>query len=50
MIFDLLLVYYDMIFFVVLLRHFIFMQAIWIGKTDSISQKYQIMVVSMLKN
>ena len=41
---------YDEVLFVVLLRRFICVGAIETGKTDLISQRYQMMVVSMLKN
>ena len=40
---------YDMVFFVVLLE-FVYVGEIQTGKEDLISQIYQIMVVSMLKN
>ena len=50
MIFDLLLTCYDIIFFIVLLRRFIFMEAIHIDKTDLINQRYQNMIVNILKN
>ena len=49
MAFGLLSIYY-VVLFVVLLQCFIFMGAIQIGKTDSISQRYYIIVVSMLNN
>ena len=48
--FDLLFICYVVVFFVILLRRFIFMEAIQIGKTDSISRIYQIMVVNILNN
>ena len=41
---------YDVVFFVILLRRFISMGAIQTGKADSISQRYQIIVISMLNN
>ena len=40
---------YDVVLFVILLRCFICMRAIQIGKTNLIN-RYQIIVVSMLKN
>ena len=46
----LLLACYDLVLFIVLLRRFICVRVIQIGKTDLISQKYQIMIVSRLKN
>ena len=39
-----------MVLFVILLQRFIYVGAIQTGKVDLISRKYQIMVVSMLKN
>ena len=48
--FDLLFICYVVVFFVILLQHFIFVEAIQIGKADSISRIYQIMVVSILNN
>ena len=48
--FDLLFICYVVVFFVILLKRFIFVEAIQIGKTDSISRIYQIMVVSILNN
>ena len=50
MVFDLSSTCYDVMFFVILLRRFIFVGAIQTSKTDSISQIYQIMVVDMLNN
>ena len=46
----LLLACYDLVLFIVLLRCFICMGVIQIGKADLISQKYQIMIISRLKN
>ena len=40
----------DVVLFVVLLQRFICVGGIQTGKTDLISRRYQIMVVSMLKN
>ena len=40
----------DVMFFIVLLCHFICVGAIQIDKVDSSNQKYQIMVIDMLKN
>ena len=48
--FDLSSICYDMMVFVVLLRRFIFMEAIQTCEIDLISQIYQIMIVNMLKN
>ena len=47
---DLLSICYVVMFFVILLRRFIFVEVIQIGKKDSISRIYQIMVVNMLNN
>ena len=44
------LVCYETVFFIVLLQRFIYVDAIHIGKTNSISRRYQIIVVRMLKN
>ena len=41
---------YDVVLFIVLLRHLICVGAIQTGKEDLIIPRYQIMVVSMLKN
>ena len=41
---------YDMMLFVVLLRRFICVGAIQTGKVNSISQRYQIIVITALKN
>ena len=41
---------YDVILFVVLLYYFIYVRAIRIDKADSISRRYQTMIVSMLNN
>ena len=48
LLFGLSLAFYDVVLFIILLRHFINMGAI--GKTDMISSRYQIMIVNMLKN
>ena len=48
--FDLLSAYYDVMFFVVLLRCFICVSVIQTDKTDSIDRKFQIMIVSILNN
>ena len=48
--FGLLLACYDVMLFVVLLRHFIFIGATQTSKADLISPRSQIMVVGMLKN
>ena len=48
--FGLLSVYYDVVLFVILLWRFICVKVIRIGKTDLIRQRYQILVVSLLKN
>ena len=50
MAFDLSLACYNVMLFVVLLERVICVEKIQICKTDSINQRYQIMVVSMLKN
>ena len=42
--------YYDIVLFIVLLRRFICVRVIRISKTDLISQRYQIMIIKMLKN
>ena len=42
--------YYDIVLFIVLLRRFICVRVIQIDKADLISQRYQIIVVNMLKN
>ena len=47
--FDLSSACYEVMFFVILLRCFLFMMAIQIGKADSISRRYQIIIVSTLK-
>ena len=39
-----------MVLFIVLLQRFICIWAIQTGKTDLIRQRYQIMIISMLKN
>ena len=44
------LAYYSVVLFIILLRHFICVKAIQTDKADLISQMYQIMVVSILKN
>ena len=41
---------YNVMFFVVLLQHFIYMGAIEIGKVDSISRRYHITIINILKN
>ena len=41
---------YDVVLFVILLWCFICVEDIQTGKTDSMSRKYQIMVVGLLKN
>ena len=41
---------YDMMLFVILLSYFICVEMIHTSKADSISRKYQIMVINMLKN
>ena len=48
--FGLSLACYNMIFFLILLRCFICLRAIQTSKMDSINRRYQIMIVSMLKN
>ena len=49
MVFFMLSVCYDMMFFIVLLRRFICMKTIQIGKTYSINRKYHIIVIRILK-
>ena len=48
--FDLSSIYYDVMFFIILLRCFICVRAIQTNKANSISQSYQFMVVSILNN
>ena len=42
--------YYDVVLFVILLKRFIYVGVIQTRKTNFISQIYQIMIVSILKN
>ena len=48
--FGLSLACYDVVLFVVLLRHFICVRVIQTNKVDLISQRYQFMVISILQN
>ena len=48
--FDLSSTCYDVIFFVVLMQRFIYVRAIQTSIVNSIDQKYQIMIVNILKN
>ena len=41
---------YDVVLFVILLRLFIRVRTIQTGNVDLINQRYQIMIISMLKN
>ena len=50
MTFGLLSIYCNVVFFIVLLQHFIYMRAIQIDKMDSISRRYWFIIIKILKN